>query len=450
MITVITMKERTHSLPSFSTYLNKGFDLRGHARRMSDARHDHDISPASVFLALFHAFLFRLPSLQQLDAELTHSYLPQWIGAERGFRDDTLRYSLCGFDLEPLEAMLVDVNRRLKRSKAFDEGRVQGRLVAALDGIEVLSSFSRCCDFCLERTVERKNRAGQKIRETQYYHRAVGCQMVHSPVKSLLAIEWLQPGEGEDTAALRLLSRLPDLYGSRFFDILLLDALYAQTDVLKLAQQMGWDLVISLKQNLPDLYQSAVRLFANRPPDCTLSEQCDHKTYEVQLWDTEGLPFAEANPELVRVLRSEQVLTRNRYRKGEPTACSTHHEWLWITTLPAHIVPAPVVRRLGHDRWKQENNGWMDLTQHWAFKHGFLHACRHRPKQVDASGQRAMVPNHGLAAVTFILLIAFALSSNFVLRHSKLVRLYGLSAVAVARQLYRWISKAPPSIRAPD
>jgi hypothetical protein len=37
-------------------------------------------------------------------------------------------------------------------------------------------------------------------------------------------MEWLRPGEGEDTAALRLLSRLPRLYGSRFFDILLLDA----------------------------------------------------------------------------------------------------------------------------------------------------------------------------------------------------------------------------------
>jgi hypothetical protein len=44
----------------------------------------------------------------------------------------------------------------------------------------------------------------------QYCHRAVGCQMVHRPVKPFLAIEWLRPGEGEDTAALRLLARLRD------------------------------------------------------------------------------------------------------------------------------------------------------------------------------------------------------------------------------------------------
>ena len=140
---------------------------------------------------------------------------------------------------------------------------MQGRIVAALDGVEVLSSYSRCCDSCLERRVGCR-KGGVKVEQVQYYHRAVGCQIVNSPVKPFLAIEWLQPGEGEETAALRLLNRIGDLYGSRFFDILLLDALYAQAPVLQLAEQIGWDLVISLKQNLPDLYRSAIRLFG--PP----------------------------------------------------------------------------------------------------------------------------------------------------------------------------------------
>jgi hypothetical protein len=444
------MKDSSHSLPSFSAWLNKGFDLRAHASRMKDARTDPDISPTSVFLALFHSFVFRLPSFQQLDQELSHSYLQKWIGAERAFHDDTLRYSLCAFDLQPLEEMLVDVNRRLKRGKAFEEGRVQGHLVAALDGIEVLSSFSRRCEHCLERRVSLKDQAGRKVEQTQYYHRAVGCQMVHSRVKPFLAIEWLQAGEGEDKAALRLLRRLPDLYGSRFFDILLLDALYAQTPVLESIRKNGWQAVISLKQNSRDLYQSAMRLFAQRPPDVILTEQRDRKTYEVQLWDTEGLPFSIDNPEPVRVVRSEEVLERSRYREGERTSHSTDHEWLWITTLPKVAFSPAVVRQLGHSRWKNENNGWMDLSKHWAFKHGFLHACRHRPKQTNPSGELELVPNHGLAAVTLILLIAFALSSAFVLRHSKLARLHRLSAVVVAAQLRGWISKTPPPIRSPD
>jgi len=88
--------------------------------------------------------------------------------------------------------------------------------------------------------------------------------MVSSPVKPMLAVEWLQPGEGEDPAALRLLTRLPELYGSPFVDILLLDSLDAQAPVLKLAAPVGWDLVVSLKQQARELYQNAMGLFTHR------------------------------------------------------------------------------------------------------------------------------------------------------------------------------------------
>jgi hypothetical protein len=438
-----------HQIPSFARYLNKVFDFRTAVARFTDSRLDPDISPAAVFLATFHGFVFRLPSFQQLEAELQQPALQRWIGAHRAFGDDVLRYSLSGFSLQDLEETLVHVNRTLKRNKVFDRGRVQGRIVAALDGIEVLSSYSRCCDSCLERrVVVRKN--GIKTERLQYYHRAVGCQVVSSPVKTFLALEWLQPNEGEETAALRLLRRLPDLYGSSFFDILLLDALYAQTAVLDLTGESGWDVVISLKQNQPDLYKSAVRLFAQRSADTSFTERRDSKTYQVLLWDTEGLPFSGEDPRLVRVVRSEETLTENHYREGQRQAEQTSHEWLWITTLDPQVFPATQVRRLGHDRWILENNGWNDLTQHWAFKHGFLHACRHRPQAVAENGERQPVANRGLAAVTLILLLAFTLSSAFVHCHSKLVRLYGWSAIEVASQLRRSLSKLPPNIRAPN
>jgi hypothetical protein len=460
--------DQSHQLPSFGRYLNKVFDFRSAASRLTDSRHDPDISPATVFLAAFHAFVFRLPSFQQLEADLTQPALQRWIGASRAFSDDALRYSLSGFHLEGLEQMLTDVNRTLKRNKVFDADRVQGRIVAALDGIEVLSSYSRHCDSCLERHVMIR-KAGIKVEQIQYYHRAVGCQIINGPVKTFLALEWLQPGEGEDTAALRLLRNLPDRYGSRFFDILLLDALYAQAPVFQLASESGWDLVVSLKQNLPELYQSAVRLFARRPADCHLTERRGGKSYEVQLWDTQGMPFSVDYSEPVRVVRSEESLTQNHYRRGELTPETTEHEWLWITTLDPQAFPATLVRGLGHDRWKQENNGWNDLTQNWAFKHGFLHACRHRPpaglqnsedKPLPAVSAAELVPpvtpepelvaNTGLAAVSMILLLAFTLSMAFTHCHSKLFRRYRMTTIEVACQLRRSVSKLPPNIRAPD
>jgi Transposase DDE domain len=436
-----------HELPSFARYLNKVFDFRTAAARLIDARRDPAISPSAVFLATFHSFVFRLPSFQQLECELAQPALQRWIGAGRAFGDDVLRYSLAGFHVEGLERMLIDVNRTLKRNKVFDADRVQGRIVAALDGVETLASYSRCCDSCLERRV-RVRQGGVKVEQVQYYHRAVGCQIVTGPVKTFLALEWLQPGEGEDTAALRLLSKIPAQYGSRFFDILLLDALYAQAPVFRLAAELGWDLVVSLKQNQRELYQSAIRLFARRAADDSATETRAGKHYQIQVWDTEGLPFSADYPQPVRVVRSEETLTQNHYRRGRREPETTEHEWVWVTTLDRQTFPTLVVRRLGHDRWKLENNGWNDLTQNWGLKHGFLHACRHRPHQ-DVDGVRVPVPNRGLPAVVLILLLAFTLTAAFVHCHSKLFRLRPSSVIEVAQQLRRSVSKLPFHIRDP-
>jgi len=38
----------THQLPSFARYVNKVFDLRRMADRLTDARQDPDISPAAA------------------------------------------------------------------------------------------------------------------------------------------------------------------------------------------------------------------------------------------------------------------------------------------------------------------------------------------------------------------------------------------------------------------
>jgi len=97
-----------HKLPSFARYLNKVFDFRAAVATLADSRVEPEISPAAVFLATFHGFVFRLRSFQQLEAEITRPAFQNWIGAPRAFHDDVLRYSLCGFSLPELEVMLVD------------------------------------------------------------------------------------------------------------------------------------------------------------------------------------------------------------------------------------------------------------------------------------------------------------------------------------------------------
>jgi hypothetical protein len=438
-----------HKLPSFTRYLNKVFDFRSASDSLTDARKNPEIPAPAVFRAVFHGFLFRFSSFQELESELATPAFQRWIGADRSFSDDVLRYSLCGLDLARLETMLVRINRTLKRNKAFDPGRVQGRIVAALDGLEVLSSYSRCCETCLERRIACPQPDGSVSERIQYYHRVVGCQIVSSPLKPLLALEWVQPGEGEDTAALRLFERISELYGSRFFDILLLDSLYAQAPVLRLLDRLGWDAVITFKQERRDLYQDALGLFQLRPADLVFEHQQEGVQRRVQLWHAADLPFTEDYPRPVRVVRSQEEVTRQKIQGGKPYQQMTQQQWCWISTLEDKVFPATLLWQLGHLRWKNENNGWNDLTQNWALKHGFLHACKHRPQATSTDGKRHPVPNRGLAAVVLILTLAFNLFSAFVLLHSKLFRRYRPTLLEVARQLYRSVDKRPPPIRSP-
>jgi hypothetical protein len=107
----------------------------------------------------------------------------------------------------------------------------------------------------------------------------------------------------------------------------------------------------------------ALGLFQARPPDQTFTERQEGKTHEVRLWEEFGLPFTAEHPQRLRVIRTREEVREVRYRGDKKQAEATSHEWLWMTTL-ALAFAAPVVRRLGHDRWKNENNAWMDPTQH--------------------------------------------------------------------------------------
>jgi hypothetical protein len=444
-----TRKPRQHAFPSFARYLNKVFDFRSLTDALTDSRHQPDISAAAVFRAVFHGFVFRLSSFQQLESDIADPAFQRWIGVDRAFGDDVLRYSLCGFDVAALETMLLEVNHTLKRNKALDPGRVQGRIVAALDGIEVLSSYSRCCESCLERTIKFPQPDGSIEERTQYYHSAVGCQIVSSPLKPILALEWRRPGEGEDVCARRLLTRIVELYGSRFFDILLLDSLYPQAPLLRLTEAVGWDVVISLKQQRRDLYQDAMGLFQTRDADLEFEQKEPDCHRQVRLWHAPDLPFSEDYPLPMRVVLSQEQVARQRIRGGQPYTETTQQQWCWISTLDPPSFPARVVWHLGHLRWKNENNGWNDLSQNFALKHGFLHACKHRPKTLSAEGKREPVANHGLAVVALIRCLAFDLFSAFVRLHSKLFRRHPLAVAEIARQLRRSLWKLLPPIRSP-
>jgi len=69
-------------------------------------------------------------------------------------------------------ALNCEITRRLKRNGVLRSAWSRGLVVGAVDGIEICSSFARCCDACMEREVQHKVN-GEMQTEIQYYHRIV-------------------------------------------------------------------------------------------------------------------------------------------------------------------------------------------------------------------------------------------------------------------------------------
>src|SRR6266853_668707 len=108
----------------------------------------------------------------------------------------------------------------------------------AVDGIEICSSFARCCDACMEREVQHKVN-GEMQTDIQYYHRIVGVVLVSTDFPIPLGVRFQKNGEAEVSCALALLQDLVGQLGRRFLDVLVGYALYLQAPFVKEVEGVG-------------------------------------------------------------------------------------------------------------------------------------------------------------------------------------------------------------------
>jgi hypothetical protein len=77
-----------------------------------------------------------------------------------------------------------------------------------LDLNELFKSEKIHCPQCQVREKTVKDEKGEKHLVQEYYHQAVALSWMSGPLRFVLGWEVLAPGEGELTAALRLLATL--------------------------------------------------------------------------------------------------------------------------------------------------------------------------------------------------------------------------------------------------
>lgn len=380
-----------------------------HAR---DSRQGPQIPSSSAFLTVFGMQTLRLGSLNEIEQQL---HIPgrwdPWVGAQKPSAD-TLGYALEHADLEGMRWMLAQAGTMAKRKKVFHRLYPDNHWVAAIDGIETHKSRKRCCDLCCKRKVKIKVR-GVETEITEYYHREVVAQLVGVTPAFILDVEPILPEETEVTAALRLLDRSKETL-PRFIDVLTFDAFYLQAPLVTKALELGYGLVIVLKQENRDLYQDAEGLFPTMTPEIITG--VGSKT---QLWDLKGLTSWTQLGRPVRVVRSlEEKLKRERIGK-EWVERQVVEDWRWVVIFPDDKAQPPLdlVPHWGHARWDEETRGFGELTQHWHLNHCY----HHHPTAIIASH--------------LILFLAFFLSTIFFQRNLKPQARQGKTRIHLARLL---------------
>lgn len=355
----------------FEAYLDKVFGFSDLVTALPEGREFPQHPWKKVFDAVFLGAAMQIPSLLQIEAECCEGALAKRIGA---ISDDTIGYALQRQSPEPVFALSCEIARRLKRNGVLRSNWSRGLVVAAVDGIEICSSFVRCCDACMEREIEHKVN-GEMRTDIQYYHRIVVVAVVSTPFPIPLGLRFQKNGEGEVGCALALLQDLDHQLGRRFLDVLVGDALYLQAPFVKEVESLGLFWAFTLKENQPDLFREAERFTQESPTGVHTEPE-----REIRYWHLPEVdwPVADRLVRVVKTVRIEQlrrvtVSEKDGHRIKSKTPVTQESTNFYATNFELGSVSPLFIHQFSRSRWRIDTEVFQTITTDCHLKHPAVH-----------------------------------------------------------------------------
>ena len=355
----------------FEAYLDKVFGFSDLVTALPEGREFPQHPWKKVFDAVFLGAAMQIPSLLQIEAECCQGTLAQRVGP---ISDDTIGYALQRQSPEPVFALSCEIARRLKRNGVLRSDWSRGLVVAAVDGIEICSSFVRCCDACMEREMEHKVN-GEMRTDIQYYHRIVVVAVVSTPFPIPLGLRFQKNGEGEVGCALALLQDLNHQLGRRFLDVLVGDALYLQAPFVKEVECLGLVWAFTLKENQPDLLREAERLTQGSPTG--VHTELGRETRYWHLPEVDW-PVADRLVRVVKTVRNEplrrvKVSEKEGHRIKSKTAMTQESTNFYATNFELGSVSPLFIHQFSRSRWRIDTEVFQTITTDCHLKHPAVH-----------------------------------------------------------------------------
>jgi hypothetical protein len=352
-------------------YLDKVFGFSALVSALPEGREFPQHPWKKVFDAVFLGAAMQIPSLLQIEAACRDGALARRIGP---ISDDTIGYALQRQSPEPVFALSCDIARRLKRNGVLHSDWSRGLVVAAVDGIEICSSFVRCCDACMEREIEHKVN-GEVRTDIQYYHRIVVVAVVSTPFPIPLGLRFQKNGEGEVACALALLQDLDKQLGRRFLDVLVGDALYMQSPFVKEVERLGLAWAFTLKENQLELLREAERLTQE-----SLTGVHTEPGREIRYWHLPEVdwPVADRRVRVVKTVRIEHlrrvtVSENDGHRIKSKTAVTQQSTNFYATNFELGSVSPLFIHQFSRSRWRIDTEVFQTLTTDCHLKHPAVH-----------------------------------------------------------------------------
>ena len=369
------MKQR---IRQFFQYINKVYGFNQFLTKLTDGRTSPSIPLTTVIVILFLGIVTRKGSLNQIEEKMRQGYFDKALkqNIKKGSAE-TFGNVLAASDVEQYIEYCREIVKASRYNKAFQGGTLDGFTVVALDGTELTRTESkqRSCNCC--RKTEHTKEDGTKV--IQMHENFVGASYVGRPPNLVIGLERVAPGEGEITAALRLLDKIKSWH-YYYADVVTLDSLYASAPVINKLLEQNVIGVIRVKQEHYTIIRDAEGLFLSREPDLVkkgVSIKSDwYKNdsagrkyrYDLKIWDEEGFTTWEKVQNPLRILKVEETKVDHCGSPlGQPQITYI------MATASKDVISAETVWRILHRRWDIENKTFHDLKKYWGFGHDFHH-----------------------------------------------------------------------------
>ena len=359
-------------------YTNKIYRIFQSFAAISDGRVNPSIPLLGILKVLFSAMVLGIQSFNLIESHLREGSFNKLLGSSGfSFSADTLGYALARTTPGQFSEINDKVIKKARYGKVYQGGTIDGFKVTALDGSEVFRTKHKSwsCEEC--RITEITKEDGSK--EFQYHEDVVGACYVGRHPNLVLGLERVARGEGEISAAMRLLK---DLYQrhNRYTDIITLDSLYAKAPIINEITSQNMIAVIRVKQQDYHIIRDAEGLFAGRKPNFSASLSLNSSwytdddtsgrkyCYRVRIWDSSGFKSWSTVKAPLRVLRIEETrISHSGKVLSKPVV--TH----LVTTADEATVPTETLWRILHRRWDVENKVFHNLKKFWGFGRNYHH-----------------------------------------------------------------------------